>query len=83
MHFGMHELHSPILVVHFGLHEHTCFSTHFAYFIGMLSGLEYMYIKTHYRESRGQEEAGRTRRTSELFIRSTALKLVNALNKPP
>ena len=40
-------------------------------------------IKTHDSESRGQEEAGRTRRTSELFTRSTALKLVNALNKPP
>ena len=31
-------------------------------------------IKTHDSESRGQEEAGRTRRTSELFTRSTALK---------
>ena len=41
------------------------------------------YIKTHDSESRGQEEAGRTRRTSELFTRSTALKFVNALNKPP
>ena len=40
-------------------------------------------IKTHGSESRGQEEAGRTRRTSELFTRSTALKFVNALNKPP
>ena len=39
-------------------------------------------IKTHDSESRGQE-AGRTRRTSELFTRSTALKFVNALNKPP
>ena len=39
-------------------------------------------IKTHDSESRGQEEAGRTRR-SELFTRSTALKFVNALNKPP
>ena len=43
----------------------------------------YIYIKTHDSESRGQEEAGRTRRTSELFTRSTALKFVNALNKPP
>ena len=42
-----------------------------------------IYIKTHDSESRGQEEAGRTRRTSELFTRSTALKFVNALNKPP
>ena len=41
------------------------------------------YIKTHDSESRGQEEAGRTRRTSESFTRSTALKFVNALNKPP
>ena len=40
-------------------------------------------IKTHDSESRGQEEAGRTRRTSELFTRSTTLKFVNALNKPP
>ena len=40
-------------------------------------------IKTHDSESRGQEEAGHTRRTSELFTRSTALKFVNALNKPP
>ena len=43
----------------------------------------YNIIKTHDSESRGQEEAGRTRRTSELFTRSTALKFVNALNKPP
>ena len=35
------------------------------------------------RESRGQEEAGCTRRTSELFTGSTAMKLVYALNKPP
>ena len=40
-------------------------------------------IKTHDSESRGQEEAGRMRRTSELFTCSTALKFVNALNKPP
>ena len=40
-------------------------------------------IKTHDSESRGQEEVGRTRQTSELFTRSTALKFVNALNKPP
>ena len=44
---------------------------------------ELILIKTHDSESRGQEEAGRTRRTSELFTRSTALKFVNALNKPP
>ena len=43
----------------------------------------WVYIKTHDSESRGQKEAGRTRRTSELFTRSTALKFVNALNKPP
>ena len=44
----------------------------------------YVYvIKTHDSESRGQEEAGRTQRTSELFTRSTALKFVIALNKPP
>ena len=40
-------------------------------------------IKTHDSESRGQEEAGRTRRMSVLFTGSTALKFVNALNKPP
>ena len=41
------------------------------------------WIKTHDSESRGQEEAGRTRRMSVLFTGSTAVKLVNALNKPP
>ena len=40
-------------------------------------------IKIHDSESRGQEEAGRTQRTSELFTRSTALKFVIALNMPP
>ena len=40
-------------------------------------------IKTHDSESRGQEEAGRTRRMSVLFIGSTGVKFVNALNKPP
>ena len=40
-------------------------------------------IKTHDSESRGQEEAGHMRRMSVLFTGSTALKLVNALNKPP
>ena len=40
-------------------------------------------IKTHDSESRGQGEAGRTQQTSELFTRSTAVKLVNALNKLP
>ena len=40
-------------------------------------------IKTHGSESRGQEEAGRTRQTSELFTRSTAVKFVGTLNKPP
>ena len=34
-------------------------------------------------ESRGQEEASRTRQTSELFTRSTAVKFVDALNKRP
>ena len=38
-------------------------------------------IKTHNSESRGQEEAGPKQRTSELFTRSTAVKLANALNK--
>ena len=50
--------------------------------VGFLHSL-YHQIKTHDSESRGQEEAGRTQRTSELFTRSTALKFVNALNKPP
>ena len=40
-------------------------------------------IKTHDSELRGQQEPGRMRQMSELFIGSTALKLVNALNKPP
>ena len=40
----------------------------------------YVCIKTHNSESRGQEEAGRMRRMSELFTDSTALKLVNALD---
>ena len=43
----------------------------------------YMCIKTHDSELRDQEEAGRTRRTNELFTCSTALNFVNALNKPP
>ena len=34
-------------------------------------------------ELRGQEEAGHTQRTSVLFTGSTAVKLVNVLNKPP
>ena len=42
-----------------------------------------MYIKTHDGELRDEEEAGCTRRMSELFTRNTAVKLVNALNKPP
>ena len=41
----------------------------------------YVYIKTHDSVSRGQEEAGCTRQTSELFTRSTALKFVNAGSK--
>ena len=40
-------------------------------------------IKTHSNESRGQEEAGRTRRTSELFTGSITVNFVNALNKLP
>ena len=43
----------------------------------------YIYIKTHNSELQGQEEAGRMRRMSELFTGSTAMKLVNTLNKPP
>ena len=51
--------------------------------IAELTGPLSYQIKTHDSESRGQEEAGHTRRTSVLFTGSTALKLVNALNKPP
>ena len=40
-------------------------------------------IKTHDSESRGQEEAGHTRRMSVLFTGNTGVKFVNALNKPP
>ena len=42
-------------------------------------------IKTHNSESQGQEEVGRTQRTSELFLFThwTAVKFVNALNKLP
>ena len=41
-------------------------------------------IKTHGSESRGQEEAGlRDEPVSYLQPGSTAVKLVNALNKPP
>ena len=45
----------------------------------------YIHIKTHDSESRGQEEAGRMHdeQVSYVFTRSTALKFVNALNKPP
>ena len=43
----------------------------------------YTGIKTHNSESRGQEEAGRTRRMSVLFTGSTGVKFVKALNKPP
>ena len=42
-----------------------------------------LHIKAHDSESRGQEEAGRVRRTSELFTCSTAVKLANALIKLP
>ena len=42
-----------------------------------------MLIKTHDSESRGQEEAGRTRQMSVLFTGNTGVKFVNALNKPP
>ena len=43
----------------------------------------YISIKTHDSESRGQEEAGRMRRMSVLYTSNTAVKFVNALNKPP
>ena len=41
------------------------------------------FIKTHNGESQGQEEAGHTQQTSELFTRSSAVKLTSTLNKPP
>ena len=50
------------------------------------SGVNIVYtldIKTHDSESRGQEEAGRTRQMSVLFTCSTTVKFVSALNKPP
>ena len=40
-------------------------------------------IKTHDSESRGQEEAQQRNHCRELFTHSTALKLANALAKPP
>ena len=40
-------------------------------------------VKTHDSESWGQEEAGHTRQTNELFTGSTGMKFVSALNKPP
>ena len=38
--------------------------------------------KTHNSELWGQEEAGHTQQTSELFTHGTAVKLANTLNKP-
>ena len=61
------------------VHTRTCVHTD----SGVVKHCDIYCIKTHDSESRGQEEAGCTRRTSELFTRSTALKFVNALNKPP
>ena len=43
----------------------------------------YLHTKTHDSESRGQEEAGRMQRTTELFTCSTAVKFVKTLNKLP
>ena len=43
----------------------------------------HLHIKTHNSESRGQEEAGHMRQVSVLFTRTTAVKFVDALNKPP
>ena len=44
----------------------------------------HMYIKSHGSESRGQEEAGlHNEPVSYVFTGSTAVKLVNTLNKPP
>ena len=45
--------------------------------------IENYIIKTHVSELRGQEEAGCTRQTSELFTGSTTVNFVSTLNKPP
>ena len=47
----------------------------------MQHSMKRRFIKTHDSESRGQEEAGRTRRMSVLFTGNTGVKFVNALNK--
>ena len=48
-----------------------------------ITSLQCSYIQTHDSESRGQEEADRTRQMSVLFTGSTAVNFVNAVNKPP
>ena len=58
-------------------------SGNYSILIGSTDTCIHTYIKTHDSESLGQEEAGRTRRTSELFTCSTSLKFANILNKPP
>ena len=55
----------------------------FIYFHKVVICLQIIVIKTHDSESRGQEEAGHTRQTSELFTGSTAQNLVGTVNKPP
>ena len=52
-------------------------------FLPKMQNLMENLIKTHDSESQGQEEAGGTQQTSELFTCSTTLKFVNALNKLP
>ena len=53
------------------------------------NGDDYIYIKTHDGESRGQEETAIIRETkntqplSELFTRKSVKKLTSALVKPP
>ena len=54
-----------------------------AYIHAYIHTYTHTYIKTHDSESRGQEEAGRTRRMSVLFTGNTGVKFVNALNKSP
>ena len=80
----------PILAAKNGPPWETKFGKHILAKIDPPSKTESLYpahacilIKTHDSESRGQEEAGRTRRMSVLFTGNTAMKFVNALNKPP
>ena len=64
--------------------RHTCSSFNFPHIPSYIANSYSVHIKTHGSESRGQEEAGlRDEPVSYLQVRSTAVKLVNPLNKPP